>query len=1269
MELLTRLGRYADKTIELGWLFAAVFTPLYFNVYSVRVFEPDKISTLRSLVLILTLAWIVKLLEGSISAYSQSSATTTRGKLADATRGAAERGLPGWLGFLRVPMVIPILVYALAYFISTIFSITLESSVFGSYQRLQGTYSQYSYIMLGILVIANMRTRAQADRLVNFLILTSVPVTLYGLVQAVPLLYPNWMLDPLPWAGDTATRVASTMGNAIFVAAWLIMIVPLTVYKLFNGVSAAAAARRAEADVAKPSERTRSHASRRLEADRPSYGWAVVSNTLGILMIQAFVFFLALRLMKGLPFPDASWSWVLPSAILIFYFGCHLIEWLGNRRDDPRQTSLYMPIVGVTLVIAATLAFCFTWSVTQTQQLDGTIQIAPASTFNEHGEILWVLFFTLLWGAASAGAYLYTLAADERTSTAGMGSPTVRRALITGYGNLVAMQVLCIYLTQSRGPWLGLGVGLAVFFLGMWLVGRTRGVRWMARFGGTVSAIVLALVLFIGALNIPGSPLKPLDKLPIFGRGIERLSTLFRTEDGTGKVRELIWEGAANLIVSDPTRAVIGWGPEAMYVAYNPFYPPELAHWELRNATPDRSHNAEFDQMVTMGVMGLFAYYFLVAAFFFYGVRLLKRVTDTRDQLLVIALLSVMSAHFIEIQTGIQIAATWTYFYLVVGLMVAFGYYVTPHLREREALAVEAAPAVERARGNGSGLEEAEVKVPIRTTTAGARPAAALPKKQATATMSVGSAGGGKGKPTPTSSTSTNNGKNRPRTAPAISQQARPGGQNTDGKRKQPPVTQQNRRSVTTAKSEAPEERWYSDPVRLALYAALAIVVYIFNFGLNLTGLGIPIDTPGVNSASVRADTLYKNGTNADEKKAWPDSIKYYRQAIAIQPTQDYYYLFLGRAWLEFAKQVENEPENYRVRFKVSVDVPCGSALQTYEKQPDANNPNADATRIAERVCRLKQAERVLTAAHEVNLLNSDHLANLGRMYSYWASVTPVADPERARLLRLSFENSKAASERTPGNAQLRNELARAYVLNDQFSKGLEVIRESQQMDPTFAETPYLRAQFYLDRARTVHDALLNKDPLPTDGETDYGKLLMEVGKAYSDTISVDVSKLVDTAFKSRMEYLIAATKPFTATNTTLDQATVSNILTSTVKVALENRALEGENALVSLLRDRKLYQGESNVITDDELQALWANPNWARLKMKDDKIETVEWLDKAYPDTAGPLGLTYYALGYIYERTGLPDRALLTYTRATSIDPNNQDARQAMQALKDKQP
>ena len=67
----------------------------------------------------------------------------------------------------------------------------------------------------------------QWQRLQYTVILTSVPIALYGILQ-------HFALDSLPWGGDTTLRVAGNMGNAIFLAAYLIMAVPLTVERLIT---------------------------------------------------------------------------------------------------------------------------------------------------------------------------------------------------------------------------------------------------------------------------------------------------------------------------------------------------------------------------------------------------------------------------------------------------------------------------------------------------------------------------------------------------------------------------------------------------------------------------------------------------------------------------------------------------------------------------------------------------------------------------------------------------------------------------------------------------------------------------------------------------------------------------------------------------------------------------------------------------------------------------------------------------------------------------
>src|SRR5262249_26017756 len=160
-----------------------------------------------------------------------------------------------------------------------------------------------------------------------------------------------------------------------------------------------------------------------------------------------------------------------------------------------------------------------------------------------------------------------------------------------------------------------------------------------------------------------------------------RLGTLLQADEGTGKVRTLIWGGAEKMILSSPERTLFGWGPEAMYVAYNKYYPPDLAHWELRNATPDRSHDFYIDQFVPMCVLGLIAYLLLSVSFFIYGLLILRRTRTLAEQLVTLGLMAMVATHLVEGLTGIQIAATYTYFYAGLGLMAIWGFYLTGVLR------------------------------------------------------------------------------------------------------------------------------------------------------------------------------------------------------------------------------------------------------------------------------------------------------------------------------------------------------------------------------------------------------------------------------------------------------------------------------------------------------------------------------------------------------------------------------------------------------------
>jgi hypothetical protein len=70
----TKLSRFCLGLIEAAWLAAVSLIPLFFNIYSSRIFEPDKITLLRSLALLSLAAWAIKLIdEGGVRWKSQEN--------------------------------------------------------------------------------------------------------------------------------------------------------------------------------------------------------------------------------------------------------------------------------------------------------------------------------------------------------------------------------------------------------------------------------------------------------------------------------------------------------------------------------------------------------------------------------------------------------------------------------------------------------------------------------------------------------------------------------------------------------------------------------------------------------------------------------------------------------------------------------------------------------------------------------------------------------------------------------------------------------------------------------------------------------------------------------------------------------------------------------------------------------------------------------------------------------------------------------------------
>ncbi|MFQ5569871.1 MAG: O-antigen ligase family protein [Rhodothermales bacterium] len=214
--MTTRLSLFCNRIIEAGWLAALVVVPLYFNPFSSRVFEPDKIALLRSIAVIMGWAWVIK----------AGETWRMRGKWKRGAEQAADPPprSPGHRLALN-PIVWSVVLLLACYVLATAFSILPHISLWGYFGRLQGLYTTGAYLVFFFSVLALLRAHEQAQRLITTVILVSIPMALYGILQ-------HFGGDPLNWDRPVAERVQATMGNPVFLAAALSMAVPLTLYRL-----------------------------------------------------------------------------------------------------------------------------------------------------------------------------------------------------------------------------------------------------------------------------------------------------------------------------------------------------------------------------------------------------------------------------------------------------------------------------------------------------------------------------------------------------------------------------------------------------------------------------------------------------------------------------------------------------------------------------------------------------------------------------------------------------------------------------------------------------------------------------------------------------------------------------------------------------------------------------------------------------------------------------------------------------------------------------
>ncbi len=1029
----TRLSHFCDRALEAGWLLGVTITPVFFNVYSSRVFEPDKLTTLRALATVMAVLWLTRYFEER-----------------------TQSGTP--LRFsMKTPLVLPAVITMVVYLLSSLTSLVRLISILGSYQRLQGTYTLFGYLVIFFAILTGLRTRTQLSRLITVLVLNSLPISLYGIVQ-------HNGLDPLPWAGDVTSRVASNMGNSIFVAAYLIMIVPLTGSRIVESFG----------DILRREE----------------------ARVTDVLRASGYIFIFAVQLLTiWYSQSRGPWLGIVASGFLFPYLALVVLQrqraaedGAGTIRDVLKGFAFGLGSLAAAIALAA-LAF---WA------LEGQLRIYVA------------LGLALL---AFGGLWLYFIVERKgwRWLWIGWGSVGLVVAL-----SLVALNIPGPLQTQARK--VGALQRLTTITELQSGTGKVRGLIWQ----GSVD-----LVSLHEPISYPDGSSDRLNPIrPLVGYGPESMYVAYNSfyppelghyESRTASPDRSHNETLDTLVITGILGLAVylftvisffGWGFHwlgllksrrdlVVYLTLDIVFSVAffIIGWQLEGAYL-------FAVSIPLGVLvGTMAYLTLQAfrSFFSSSSAETAEAEDPAPAVhphtvLLIGLLAGVIAHFVESNFGIAIAATRTTFWAFAGLLVALGLTWipgSPRVDEDAGQGESHASSGRRARRRTQSSRGGAFLEPWSAAVSALALAALFllgtlafdfinnPSRLSNAGEIFVQSLTMKYYPTPTRAYGALmifvftwvlfgviglcefdreglfDQHRRRRWMSAIALYA---GITLVGFLIFGTVVAGHQAMLTRIQIASLDEvvdvadtlsglvgRYYglifvvlaamglvlvredSRPRRSASIAGVSVLVVLLL-------VSMPVIRNGCYNL-IRADIIFKQGgvfANSNSVSEKQVGIQHFERSIEYAPHEDYYYLFLGKAYLELAQGLGEE------------------------------------TPAEQREAIFVKTEEVLTGARETNPLNTDHSANLARFYKSWAArvaadlraeslgEAEVASLQARRqvLLQQSVENYEIALSLSPHNPILWNELAQLYAIDmgDQ-PRFEETIAHSLEVDEEFEQT------------------------------------------------------------------------------------------------------------------------------------------------------------------------------------------------------------------------
>jgi tetratricopeptide (TPR) repeat protein len=247
---------------------------------------------------------------------------------------------------------------------------------------------------------------------------------------------------------------------------------------------------------------------------------------------------------------------------------------------------------------------------------------------------------------------------------------------------------------------------------------------------------------------------------------------------------------------------------------------------------------------------------------------------------------------------------------------------------------------------------------------------------------------------------------------------------------------------------------------------------------LMVGAIAVPIAINFSNLQPIAADIVYKQANPWDQQGArelipntgvqgWDLAIEHYRKAIDLARNEDFYYLWLGRALLEKAKSTPNTATTRAITDTASFERIISNDANNWNRI----NPDALPSSQLSRDDLFAAARIILEEARTINPFNTDHSANLARMWRQSADLTADATQKEQRYENSSKEYATATSL-SPNNAALWNEWASLMMYNVRNLDEAKVkLDRSLELDQLFSQTYLLRSAWNLEKANTIDRA------------------------------------------------------------------------------------------------------------------------------------------------------------------------------------------------------